>query len=372
MAQRQQASPTHVSLVAAQNLTMSTTDEQKGSSNTLQAFCHSIRSRIREFDNITYPNIPNFPKASSLHLDPHVDGYSSNDPFDLAIITVDHIKRTDGGVRGLTPLQQDGQKELQAWLASHHIADATFEASTWTSHEMLALIQAFSKLFFLEDHQLLKGNAHVGFEWTRNLLTVGDALGDCCHIVENNADDCIRHVEIRVDPASQSSNQGPSEYLDQIFSTVLHEVIHAYLLTYCCDGTHDVADNCTRKGRVLWQNADSAHDIAWFHLACAIELRVHAITEAMGHPINRDLGTFRSYLSGVKASAGGTLLSAKEWKRFFETWNGACKLFDRLTPQEMASLGGWLDLDPMAMQVWAEAGERPRREDGEFVPAPSP
>jgi hypothetical protein len=158
-------------------------------------------------------------------------------------------------------------------------------------------------------------------------------------------------VVIKLDPKDTKEAQELASHQASICSTLLHEMIHAYLFDYSCDRYHDLSGKCTRKGKVLWPKG-RFHDLAWFHLACAIEVYMQRFT---GLEVN--LGCLRGYVADCRN--GGTLFFAPEWRRFFKMdWGDCCKLFDGLDIEEQNELSTILEKDPMVMALWAEMGDQ--------------
>lgn len=309
-----------------------------------------MRTRFAEFGHVRSSNITtNMFTSKGKKLDSATPGtgvFISNDPFDLAVTTILSMNHR------YTPTQLEGDMELVAWLTNHRHIPIDTNNDLWDENEMLKLCQIFGKIYFLSWCQIPAPHLRLTFKWQPGLLQLRHAYGQTVHH-RNGRTTGYGVIQIQIDPGDYSAKEGVDSHMTAICSTLLHELIHAYLISYCCDGYHSSAGNCTRKNRELWSPGDG-HCIAWFHLACAIERHAAGIDGAV-ILFKPSLSALRSYLMGLQR--GEMLLLAHEWRRFLTPWDGASKLFDRLTAREASSLGSFLDSDPLVMQVWIEAVE---------------
>lgn len=269
----------------------------------------------------------------------------SEDPLDLALSTIDHIRSGHLG-----PTQSEGQSDFETWWKAHFEGPIEITKDKWNTRDLFSLLRALSKMIFIK--QIPAHHAALELRLERNLYALKDALGFCQHIHIQNPRNQQEQLIVRImlDPEDLRTDLNLETHQLQICSTLLHEMIHAYLFSYSCDTYHD-RGRCTQKGKLLWP-IDRAHCLAWFHLACAIELWME---DSFGLKIN--LGCFRSYVLDIET--GGLPLFAPEWKRFFELhgWIGACRIFGKLSLAEARRLSTCLEADPLVMQVWAEQGE---------------
>lgn len=226
----------------------------------------------------------------------------------------------------------------------------TDRTQTWDASQMLGLLRIFSNTFFLQP--LPAAHCGVGLQWDHNLRENLHSLGKCSHTSHKGIDGGRFMVNLLMDPADWKEHTAMPNHQTHVLSTLLHEMVHAYLYSYGCDADHDSDGNCARDGERLWPK-DQFHCMAWFQLSCAIEV---AMKDKTGVEVN--LACFRAYILDVEDD-GGKPFSADDWKRFFANcdWVDVEKLYGRLNQGQAKSLGGILEQDPEVMEVWATKGE---------------
>lgn len=276
--------------------------------------------------------------------------FVSNDPLDLVIATIDGLQRNQ-----LTPKQRQG---LNDWLTlwPHLLSDPNGEngPDLWSGPEITKLTTCFIKMFFHPDMDF----ALTDVSWAPGLQKNHRSLGKTAHVTNPYIDAGRPYVRMIVDPDDCHRELRCFNRVASISSVILHEAIHAYLFMFCCDKYHSPNDSCTRKGKLLWPSGKGHclawFHLAWFHLACHIELTMPLI--ANNFVVN--LSVMQNYVWEVKL--GELQFFAPEWRRFFHNcgWEGACKLFDRLTVEEERDFGKYLLFDRQGMQVCAEEGEK--------------
>lgn len=171
----------------------------------------------------------------------------------------------------------------------------------------------------------------------------------CTHYTNDKIRPGETSVEIEVDPKDYSKSIKVEGYLQYLYSMILHEMCHAYFISYCCDGKHDPQNQCAKDGKALWADG---HSLAWFHLACAWERAVEILT--LGE-LKLNLLALNSFSTAmVKGKVRPP--AAGEWKRFLADWRGARKVFEKLDAQEAEALGRVLVRDSVAVQLWVDAG----------------
>jgi hypothetical protein len=288
----------------------------------------------------------------------------SDDPLDLAIETISDFRRDQ-----LSEAQQQGKSDFETWLSVNHKAQLQL-----TPNDIQELISCFSKMFLIKPlpgayarlkidlipDLVLKAEKKNHEEKNKDKNEEGNQTDEKKSDIDIKAYGISSHemsldssvpdpvLWLRLDPSAHNENL--ENLMTSICSTVLHEMIHLYLMAYCCDAYHDPRHGCTRRGKPLWpKGIGSHHCLAWFHLACAIELEMQKVTG-----LDVDLAALRSLLD--EYNKDGVQIFAPEWERFFEIngWEGACKLFERLDQGSMLALQRHLENDLVVCQIFAE------------------
>lgn len=206
--------------------------------------------------------------------------------------------------------------------------------------EVWELARVLCSIFFLEPFYALD------VDWERlGSSEKGLLLGHTEHLEDRETGT----VTIRVDPTDTHAMQTQDSHLASTVSTLMHELIHGYLIAFCCDGAgqHDRNGNCCRDGVAVLTHS---HDIAWFLLACQIDLCFEEMLGFKGH-----MGSFQALISDDMV---GMRLSAGDWKLFFSSfkWADIRTILDHLAEPQQGALMRMLKKDKDVMQVWAEEG----------------
>jgi hypothetical protein len=142
-----------------------------------------------------------------------------------------------------------------------------------TLDEMQYLLKLLNRLFF--------PGAPMEFTFTWGPDRIGSPLGSCSSIVSTNSEgNPVAHICLHPTSFRDVPEHPPfSSRAMGRMSTLLHEVVHAYLRVYTCT-------MCT--GRDIVVDDISGHGVAWQHVAGAVE---RAAFPFLGVPLS--LGRFR-------------------------------------------------------------------------------
>jgi hypothetical protein len=256
-------------------------------------------------------------------------------PLDLAAKAVARLRA------GMDDRQKDGIKEWKFWwfeCRSEPVED-------WEMQELAGII---SNLFFPDDLRL-----PLRFEWVRNIdrnakeFTFGETF---------HGDDDKIHIHI--DPNDNSKRDCKKDHHTSTLSTFVHELLHGYFQTLCCDGVGFHKSDCTRNGKLVWPGEEgNGHDLGWFILACQIDLCIQDHLSFYGKVFEGHLDSFGSLVDGYEKDYE---LSAADWKLFFSifAWEEVATLFGHLQGNERKALFDMLKGDPEVMKVWADEGKK--------------
>lgn len=212
---------------------------------------------------------------------------------------------------------------------------------------MPQVAEMLSKIFFLNELSL-----PLIFEWKRKLYEGKEDIttfGDSAHMRQDK-------VHIRVDPDDHTAVKGFREHSTAILSTFIHELIHGYFFSFCCEGAeaHDKrTGSCHREGRMIWPRpGGNGHCFGWFLVACKIDICMEELIGVKGHCFS-----FRSLI--YHCNEGGKI-SAGDWLLFFYlfTWEEINEMFCYLRntsgKNERRDLHRLLMKDGAAAKVWVD------------------
>jgi hypothetical protein len=287
----------------------------------LNEFCELHREYL---DNTNYTFADSIEttkvEAGTLSIDKDV----TYEPLELAAKTIKRLRNApDQG-------QKTAIKDWNAWYLQWKDEDI----EKW---DIQSLANIVCRMLFLETFT-------ISFEWMRGLPD--RVLADTEHKDIG--------VHIREDPSDGHVKNNMENYHQSILSTFIHEMIHGYFMTFCCDGFEECEGYCCKDGMVVWpEEYDDGHDLAWFLLSGQIDIFIRDYLDFGG-----DCSSFRSLVGGYKK---GHHLSAGDWKLFFSTfeWDEVQTIFDAVKPgsASMRALWKMLERDKEVMKVWAEEGE---------------
>lgn len=212
-------------------------------------------------------------------------------------------------------------------------------------------VKIFSDIFFLDNVRY-----PVTVLWEENIGQGEDVVyGESTHLNSGMIGD--DHMRIRIDLRPSHEEKGLPDAQSAYLSTFSNQMIHAYLQSHCCAGTHEHANLsnsqvCRRggdeEGPLGWY---IEHVKAWFFLACRIELCLPGRIGFEGNFL-----TFHALVKNFRVH--GMRLTAGDWKLFFEhfEWEEVCKLLGRLDMEDFLELVGFLCEDQLVMQIFADEG----------------
>lgn len=249
-------------------------------------------------------------------------------PLDLAIATIKNFHAVEPW--RFSESQEAAIQQLKEWFKGNDILSCGVESIS-------QCILLLSKAFFLKDIE-------------PNMVTIARTLFDLdkdgsplCFGSSHHIDDGM--VFIQIDPRDWHKLKGVKDHRTAQFSALFHECIHAYFQLFCCDSKMHGIIGCSNRGESVWIPG-TRHDVAWFHLAAALELALES-----HFACETDLSVFRSLLKEYETN-GARTCSSGEWRQFFEFyfWGDFDGMLSKLNEEEY-SLLLWHLSDPKSREV---------------------